>query len=105
MIGELREPIEIYRLAPIADGGGGFDPQWSLLRSTFARARGLSAVQRTIEGEATLYQRKELLVRYDEDILPADRVRHRGRDYAIRDFGESTSPRRFLRLVVEEVSS
>lgn len=104
MIGELREPIEIYRMTAVADGGGGFDPQWNLLRSTFARVRGLAAVQRTIEGEATLYQRQELLVRYDEDILPHDRIRHRGRDYSIRDLSESTSPRRFLRLVVEEVS-
>lgn len=103
MIGEMRERITLLTFDPGDDLGGGQERRWTPGRSLYARLRGISVTDRSRELGARLRRRHEITIRHTNDITPQNRFRFGGRDWCIKDMYELESPRRTLRLVVEEV--
>lgn len=103
MTERLRERVTLLAFAPSEDLGGGYDRRWIPGRAVYARIRGVSASDRSRELGARLRRRHEITIRYTDNIGPQDRLRFNNGDWCIKDMYELESPRRTLRLVVEEV--
>lgn len=104
-IGELRFRLAIEAPVETDDGEGGVTRTWSAAGDTWAAVEPLGADEKVITDRETPLFRYRIIVRYRDDLSPANRFRLGTRILAIRAVRDPDERGEFLECTVEEERS
>ena len=96
--GDLRNRVKLERLQSLPDGSGGFERAWLPETYLWAMLKPLSGRERMEAERLDNPVRFRAIIRYREDITPADRIVYKERAYNIRALYDTEMKGRWLEL-------
>lgn len=105
---DLTERLTIQRKTRTADGQGGYSETWATIGTPYGMVRGLGGGERWQAMRVSPQNRFRAVIRFRGDAngapcySAADRVRWRGREYAVESVIDMESRRKWLELILVE---
>jgi len=83
-VGELTRKIALQRATKVKNNGGGYTYNWSTYATPYARIKPKTGVERVHAGQLEATNYHQVVIRFNDAVLPDDRILYKNKYYQIR---------------------